>query len=578
MIDLSPVRQKLIETQDYVLVLGGPGSGKTTIALLKAEHEIRTGQLKRGQRILFLSFARATIARVAQQAGKLIAGSEHNILEINTYHGFAWNFLQSHGYLLNASRLIRVLPPPEAAARLAAIDPKDRLIEKRRLYSEEGLLHFDLFAATCAEVMSRSKRLATIISDTYPIIILDEFQDTNLDEWKMIQVLGQRSRLIALADAEQRIYEFRGADPKRIGEFITAYSPTQFDFGLENNRSNGTDIVEFGNDLLTGANKANIYNDVSMVRYQVRKGIGIHLDLKLAVMKGCERLRNSGKSDWSIAVLVPSKRLMIDVSDYLGQEQQFSKGKRLPSFQHEVALETTGPALAAVLIARLLERAAIKVAIVQNMIFDLCTHIRGRKGDSTPNKIELDLASALDRYLGTGAIKGKKRQQIVNECYRIAEEMLELQLSGDPGEDWLAVRRLLTNSVADAIRQVAEDAKYLRLLHRGATLRSSLSELWRTRGSYLGASSSVRDALLQEHFSASTKEWRGVYVMTIHKSKGKEFDEVFVYEGSHHGRIVRVNATPDDIAQARLALRVAVTRAMKRATIMTPIHDVCRFL
>ena len=121
MIDLSPVRQKLIETQDYVLVLGGPGSGKTTIALLKADHEIRTGQLKRGQRILFLSFARATIARVAQQAGKLIAGPDHNILEINTYHGFAWNFLQSHGYLLNASRLIRVLPPPEAAALLAAI-------------------------------------------------------------------------------------------------------------------------------------------------------------------------------------------------------------------------------------------------------------------------------------------------------------------------------------------------------------------------------------------------------------------------------------------------------------------------
>jgi len=66
--------------------------------------------------------------------------------------------------------------------------------------------------------------------------------------------------------------------------------------------------------------------------------------------------------------------------------------------------------------------------------------------------------------------------------------------------------------------------------------------------------------------------------MTIHKSKGKEFDEVIIYEGSHQGRIVRANATPNDVAQARLALRVAVTRAMKRATILTPRNAVCRFL
>ena len=88
----------------------------------------------------------------------------------------------------------------------------------------------------------------------------------------MIQALGERSRLIALADAEQRIYEFRGADPKRIGEFITAYQPVQFDFGSENNRSNGTDITVFGNDLLTEANKAKNYNDVVLTRYGFYRG------------------------------------------------------------------------------------------------------------------------------------------------------------------------------------------------------------------------------------------------------------------------------------------------------------------
>jgi DNA helicase-2/ATP-dependent DNA helicase PcrA len=269
---------------------------------------------------------------------------------------------------------------------------------------------------------------------------------------------------------------------------------------------------------------------------------------------------------------------MLEVSDYLAVEQKFTTGKRLPSVSHEVALETTGPALAAVMIASLLEGSATKVDAVQRMILDLCVHIRGRKGNDSPNQGELRLAGALGSYVSSGAIHGPKRKLVVEECHRIADERQGFQLSGNSWEDWLGVRRLLADSKADAIRQVAEDAKYVGLLHKGATLRSRLSELWRATGGYAGAASAIRDALLQEHFSASTKVWRGVHVMTIHKSKGKEFDEVLVYERSHHGRIVRADATPNDVAQARLALRVAITRAMKRATILTPKNDVCVFL
>lgn len=76
--------------------------------------------------------------------------------------------------------------------------------------------------------------------------------------------------------------------------------------------------------------------------------------------------------------------------------------------------------------------------------------------------------------------------------------------------------------------------------------------------------------MLQEHFSATTRVWSGVNVMTIHKSKGKEFDEVIIFEGPYAGRLLRQNATTRDVEQARLALRVAVTRARKRTVILTP--------
>lgn len=569
---------RLLETRGHILALGGPGSGKTYIALLKAEHEITGERLLPGQRVLFLSFARATIARVAQEAGILMSASSRSLIEINTYHGFAWSLLQSHAYLVNPNKPIRLLPPPEAASRLARFDQAARDNEKTRLFVEEGFLHFDLFASVCSDLLTRSRSLLRIICDAYPVIILDEFQDTNSDEWQLIQVIGKHSTLVALADTDQRIYEFRGADPKRITDFTGVFTPTQFDFGSENNRSNGTDIVTFGNDLLSGINKTKTYQNVTILKYQLRRGIGLHADLKFTVLKRCVSLRSQRLNNWSLAILVPTKQLMLDVSDYLGNEQRFTNGKRLGILPHEVALETAGPSLAAVVIASLLEGGKDLDSITKNLVSNLCEHIRGRKGNDSPSQADLDLADALMGFVEFGTIRGHKRRNLTNDCLRIAELRMSIEFSGDPSADWLVVRQLLQEADSKTLQQVSEDAKYLRLLHKGALLRSRLSNSWRSTGSYAGASNAVRDALLQEHFSGSIRVRRGIHVMTIHKSKGKQFEEVIIYEGSHQGRIVRVTASEKEIAQARLALRVAATRAMNHTTILTPRHDVCRFL
>lgn len=58
---LSPEKERLLVTDGHILALGGPGSGKTYIALRKAEHEVDASKLKPGQHILFLGFARAKV-------------------------------------------------------------------------------------------------------------------------------------------------------------------------------------------------------------------------------------------------------------------------------------------------------------------------------------------------------------------------------------------------------------------------------------------------------------------------------------------------------------------------------------
>jgi DNA helicase-2/ATP-dependent DNA helicase PcrA len=384
-----------------------------------------------GQKVLFLSFARATIARVAQRARELVKVGSSARLEINTYHGFAWSILRSHGYLLSARRILTLLPPPQAAARLAHLTQQERNLEMLRLFREEGLIHFDLFASQCADLLRRSPPLTAIISDSYPLIILDEFQDTNADEWAIVQLLGKASTIIALADPDQRIYEFRGASSARIQEYISTFRPTIFDFGADNHRSGGTDILKFANDFLASTHKTKQYADVVMVRYQIYRGRDLCYSLKSAVIAGMKRL-STAIHPWSIACLVPTRRLMLAVSDSFAAD-----ANGLPPLIHDVALDQEGPALAGLLLAGLLDGDRSPELITQRLLNDLCNHIRGRRGNDQPPQAELQLTGAISSFLSTGKIRGKNRELIITEAARIAGASVSLVHSGDPARDWL---------------------------------------------------------------------------------------------------------------------------------------------
>jgi len=553
-----------------LLILGGPGSGKTTIALVKAATELAARSLLPGQKILFLSFARATIARVMEQAKVRIPREYQRELEINTYHGFAWSFIQTFGHLLTGYARLRLLPPPEAAGRVAGVPKDDRPAKLRQLLKEEGVLGFDLFASLAADLLEHSPRLRRILSDSYPIIILDEFQDTNLDEWRMIAALGEQSRIISLADAEQRIYEFRGADPARIGQYIKSFTPAIFDFGNENNRSDGTDITAFGNDLLTGANIGKSYAHVKVSKYAYYADA--ILPAKYAVLAARQRLVRNQKADWSLAVLVSSKEMMLHVSSCLA-----SSSTKLPEVQHEVLIDPEGPALSAIFIGCLLEGASTHTDLVKELMADLIKHMLGRQGGRISQQ-DLALAVALQAYLDSGSIRGKKRLELLSEIQALATARMGYALTGDPTVDWIEVRRLMDGATHDALKIISGDARFIRILNRGTDLREHLAERWRAEGAYIGAREIVAGALLQEHFSSSTRVWRGVNIMTIHKSKGKEFDEVVIFEGARTGRLLRENATIHETEQARLMLRVAVTRARQRTTVLTPKWTSCPLL
>src|SRR5690349_19490800 len=115
-------RQRILDATGHTLVTGGPGSGKTTIAIIKALRRIEAG-LRDGQTVLFLSFSRAAVARITEASKREISKEQGKRFSVQTFHSFFWEILRTHGYLLGAPKRLTLLAPHDERALSNGIDP-----------------------------------------------------------------------------------------------------------------------------------------------------------------------------------------------------------------------------------------------------------------------------------------------------------------------------------------------------------------------------------------------------------------------------------------------------------------------
>jgi DNA helicase-2/ATP-dependent DNA helicase PcrA len=165
--DLTPKQSEIMDAEGHLLVTGGPGSGKTTVSILKAAR-IAEENLLPERRVLFLSFARATVSRVVEaiEHEQQIPREQKRRIETETYHSFFWRILKAHGYLIGLPRRLTILTPPSEAIALASIrsqfksgsklspaEMKERNdleeAERQRLARDEGSVCFSPFRYLC---------------------------------------------------------------------------------------------------------------------------------------------------------------------------------------------------------------------------------------------------------------------------------------------------------------------------------------------------------------------------------------------------------------------------------------------
>ena len=596
---LTEGQKKVMEAEGHLLVTGGPGSGKTTISILKAA-QIAEQDLRPGQKILFLSFARATVSRVEEaiEHEQKIPQMQKRVIDVETYHSFFWRVLKAHGYLICLPRRLSILTPPLEAVALSSVrsgfsarglndaqkvskkNAEDT--ERRRLASEEGRVCFDLCAPYAGDLLCGSSRIRRLVANRYPVVILDEFQDTNAEQWRVVKAL--ECRLVALADPEQRIHEWIGADPARIDHFRDAFEPTKVDLGTDNHRSSGTEIGQFGDDVLTGKFRQNSYRGIEVDFFEPFPDRAM-TKLVTTVYDARERLKDVGVISWTLAILVPTKKMTRQVSYALRQPPA-----GMTEVRHSAIIELEGAILGAEIIAFLLQPADAQHF---NQFIDLVRGYYHGKGGDEPTKSALKEAESIgrarDKWLANKAKgRGPPKNSIIASMEDVYEQACAIRQTGVPDDDWRAVRQILENGCCKRLKEIAQDVRNLRILGRGTQLRQELSRDWRDNGGYRNALAVTRRAFVQEHFSKNKKVEAGVVVMNMHKAKGKQFDEVIVFEqwpamkgGQPQyigGRIVRFNSRDYIDDQTKQNFRVSVTRSRQRTTILTPRIDPCVLL
>lgn len=560
---ICPDRQRILEQTGHVLVLGGPGSGKTTIALLKARKRIEDGLLP-GQSVLFLSFSRAAVARVMEASQREVPKAIRNLLSIQTFHSFFWELIRGHGYLLGAPRGLRLLLPHDEDAARHEYESlnADWNTERERRFREQGNVGFDSFAPKALELVTRSCRLRGLLSSCFPLIVVDEAQDTADDQWAIVKLLAQQSQLVCLADLEQQIYDFRpGVTSERVEQIMGDLHPLRVDLKAENHRSPDTEILQFGNDILLGTPRGGPYIGVSRLKFNPRRDkrdLAIRQSVGMSIQRVEQLINRRPESialfaTWGRGVNVLTRALSGD-----GEVQEI---------RHRVLIDEAPVLLSSRVVAFLLEprRPAGDELIELADGLELCANVyRSKGGDSN-----LSLAHRLSLAASKAREGTHTRRKSVPETFLEILRALRInRFSGEPQADWLRTRHLLAQSEQNTLVTIARYAEQLVAFQRGRRIARALREVWQTHGEYQNARIVLDDAIAIDQLLSGADDLRGIHVMTAHKSKGKEFDAVVLFDDPNSCPLIYCKEPPPYRRSRKLA-RVAIARARHHVLILT---------
>ncbi len=272
------------QTEGPVLILAGAGSGKTTTIVSRLAYLIE-GLGIPASNTLTLTFTNKAAKEMRERAATMMNNPAYPPL-LCTFHKFGLLFLKFNIHLLNRQnnfvvidtddkkRIIKKInseiPTPLIASEISRyknslLTPDDaykqaeffnyqqiaKIYEEYETYLlENNLVDFDDLIALTFRLLDENPELARATSQKYRYIMVDEYQDTNELQLKLLQKLcTTHNNICVVGDDDQSIYGWRGAHIRNIMEFDQDFKDTSV-FKLEENYRSREPILKVANALI----------------------------------------------------------------------------------------------------------------------------------------------------------------------------------------------------------------------------------------------------------------------------------------------------------------------------------------
>jgi DNA helicase-2/ATP-dependent DNA helicase PcrA len=248
-------REAVGHTKGPLLVVAGAGSGKTRVITHRIANLIQLGT--RPDRILAITFTNKAAGEMQERVQKLLGLKTP---WITTFHSAGLRLLKLEHHRLGFAHPFTVMDDEEQKklfkricaeleidtkvfdaralshrisqwknrlADIAKVVPGDETdavaqrvhVRYAELCQEECLVDFDDLLVKPVRMFEADEDLRKRYEERFPYILIDEYQDTNSAQYKLVRLLGRHGNICATGDPDQAIYGWRGADIENILNF-----------------------------------------------------------------------------------------------------------------------------------------------------------------------------------------------------------------------------------------------------------------------------------------------------------------------------------------------------------------------
>ncbi len=423
-------------------------------------------------------------------------------------------------------------------AALDFIDP-DQYAELAQIYAayeeaktQAGFIDFGDQLMLTYQLLDTVPHVRKIVQERYRYILVDEFQDTNTIQAKLLYRLVDSStqNLMVVGDDDQAIYRFRGAELQNILDFQVQFPKAEIIVLLENYRST-QQIIDLSYSLIQHNNPQRLEVKLGIDKHLHAQSRGVEPEVRIlpdipqelrAVVEQVKHHLNEGLSVQDIAVLTRNNKQVSLVTRALEQQGVAVGTQPAARLLHRPVVRQAidflrvlhDPQDSAALYRYLM---APKLALEANEVMQLSAAAR-RTHQSLAEFIESQpdgVSNSIVNHLT--ALEGYRRLSKEHS----AGEVLYQFVTSDSYLDGLVER---SQTEPEAARDVQDLARFFRLIGE----LEMLDGLRDTAAVWSHIQDMYELAILAEPDEVESRE--GVEVLTIHRSKGLEFSAVCIFD------------------------------------------------